>query len=245
LGENNFYKQQVWLYTKDCGEITDKLVNQLQYKESNLVNHFKKYNQCFGGSSISYKPKIKKPFFDLRLFTGLSLTSISVRDYYSLNGNQKHDANFNYRAGITIGLEPEFILPFNKSKWSIIASPSYQQYHNTDRSYSVQYNLIEIPLGLRYYSFLNKNTRLFINAAYAKNLSNSSNLDLGYVNPLKISPGNSVMGGIGFDWRHFSSEIRYVTCYNLLRDYVYWGGHYNRISFIIGVRLYRKTDGTQ
>jgi hypothetical protein len=53
-----------------------------------------------------------------------------VNDYYSGSGNAKFDNKISFR----IGLEAEFILPFNKNKWAVFAEPTYQYYKTEKQS---------------------------------------------------------------------------------------------------------------
>lgn len=82
------------------------------------------------------------------------------------------------------GIENELILPFNRNKWSILLQPTYQYFRDsvtiksnvsTDDLYSIDYQSIELQLGVRYYAFLNENSKLFANILFVNDVNLNGN----------------------------------------------------------------------
>ena len=72
------------------------------------------------------------------------------------------DTDFGNKTNLRIGIETEFILPFNKNRWSILIEPTYQYFKaekreevtNVEggiRDTRVDYQSVDFPVGIRYY----------------------------------------------------------------------------------------------
>jgi hypothetical protein len=260
---NISFKQQLLLHTKDCNTFSQNAIKQLRYNINDLTKFFTKYNQCVGGdrviansgNTVSTGNKLtKRKSFDLKLFTSINYTSVSVEDYRNLGRDKSRSLHYDEKIGLSLGLETEFILPFNKNKWAIVLGANYQHYSAEKKLYnkrsdnnlfdtltfstSIDYKSIEIPVGIRYFCFLNKKSRLAFNIFYIQNNSFGSKIDMDLERPFVISSSGYGFGA-GYEFLNFSSEIRYVKNADLIPDH-YWGAPYSRISLIIGYRLFRR-----
>ena len=47
--------------------------------------------------------------------------------------SETFDLKFDSNTNVSLGIEAEFILPFNKNKWAIIFEPTYQ-YYKTEKT---------------------------------------------------------------------------------------------------------------
>ncbi len=75
-----------------------------------------------------------------------------------------NDLSFGSKISPRLGLELEYILPFNNNRWSILLEPTYQSYAGNESEIALKYSSLEIPFGVRRYFFLKKESTLFINA---------------------------------------------------------------------------------
>lgn len=71
---------------------------------------------------------------------------------------------------------------------------------------NVNSNLIEMPVGVRHYFFLNKNSKLFINASYIFDICSKSTIEYkrtdNSIYNLFESKSNNVLGfGIGYKFK--------------------------------------------
>ena len=174
----------------------------------------------------------------------------------SLNLDKKNQVKF--------GFEIEWGLPFNNNKWGLFIEPTYQSYNsnkkqnvnnslNTLFEATIDYKSIEIPIGLRHYLFLNKNSKIFINSGFVIDVAFSSKTTLKHSNygfsstfPFVLAPKfhnsditNSVnfFIGAGYGFSKFNIEFRYNTSRNLINSFTS-SARYNSFSVILGYQLF-------
>lgn len=244
---NEDYKKQI-LDNLNCGvDLTD--VNNLKYKSSDLVKVFMKYNQCSNSTAINYNQNYeKRDLFNLTVRPGINLSSFEISNSsFVTSESNKFDNKVTFR----IGLEAELILPFNKNKWAIFAEPTYQYYKaekdfvvyqgqasENIRTRSIDYKSIEIPIGIRYYLFLNDKSKLFINAAYNVDFEMNSNIYYDFQS-LKTSSASNFSFGAGYKYNDkFVVEFRTSTKRDLLQNNTIINTGYRTSSLILGYTLF-------
>jgi len=149
---------------------------------------------------------------------------------------------FDKKASWRIGLEGEFILPFNNDKWSIFAEVAYQKYTSEGKfiNYSgslanqeIDYSYLDIAIGPRFYLFLNEKSKFFINLAYIPNLA----LNKEYEN-LEITNSANLGLGIGFKYLDkYGLEVRYGFDRNII-NYQFRYTEYNTLNFIFSYTIF-------
>ena len=235
---NNTFRQQL-LTSINCNNKSVEDVNKINCTKSDLKKYFIDYNKCLGVESTDYSSQIVRDQFNLKLTPGINYSTLSIIDATGYNNVYK--ADFEGRKNIRFGLEAEFVLPFNKNKWGVIVEPNYQTYNSTlmisNKAFLAQYNSLEIPVGLRYYMFLSKDSRFFINALIGKSVVVKSNLNWGF-GPLMASPALDVSMGLGYNFKRISGEVRYCKNRDILNDYVLLQADYSRFLFILGLKLF-------
>ena len=246
IGANNQFKQQLW---KDlqCSSITLNDVERLSYKKNELIKFFEKYYECSNLELTSHIPQASSDWFQVSLRPRVSHSSLSIRS----NPSSSKDTDFGNKLGVGMGLEFEFILPFNKNKWAIILEPTYQSYvadQTKDAANvsggklmaEVAYKSIEIPFGLRHYFFLNDTSKLFLNISYVFDMAIDSSLELKrgdgvIIDDMKVNASNYLAIGAGYKLNDkYSVELRYFTNRTILGDYVFWHSDYKSMSLIFG-----------
>lgn len=243
IAENNRYKEQL---ATDfvCSTPQNLNFDKLEYKKSSLIKRFENYNSCVNTQSIVYDSKDYEYGFNLSLRPGVTFASANIHK------DGEEILNFDNKTGFRIGLEAEYILPFNNGKWSIFIEPTYRNYtsekellyvdFNTIKKYTLvtmEYNSIELPIGGRHYMFLNKNSSFFLNAAIIVDASvfdskiNSSN-EGSY--DLEIKADAAMAFGGGFKFKNkYSIEARYHTA-RKITSYRYITSSYQSFSLIAG-----------
>jgi hypothetical protein len=246
---NNLFRQQLWIDLK-CPTIGMKKLEHLEYKKSSLIDFFIEYNKCDNSDFINYEGKEKKDLFNLTFRMHLNNSSLSVQNS-SINVN----TDFGNEISLGFGVEAEYILPFNKNKWSISVEPTFQYFKSEKTTEvsnvsggkliaTVDYSSIELPLSARHYFFLNTNSKIFINASVVFDFSSKSSIEYkrannSNYNTLEIKGGNNLGFGMGYKFKDkYSLEMRYQTSRNILGDYVYWSSNYNKLSIIFGYSLF-------
>ena len=249
IGENNAFKQQIFSNLK-CQNISLKDVENLDYKLSDLNSFFIKYNECSGSEFINFEKKEKRDLFNVSIRPGLNSSSLSI----SNNLNSTTDTDFGNKLWLRLGVEIEFIMPFNKNKWAFIIEPSYQHYTSEKTitinhfdyiipqyiNLSTDYESIELPIGIRHYLFLNDKSKFFMNGSVVFDFTGKSNIDVGLSPaPLEINTGINLAFGVGYKYNDkYSFEFRYMPDRDIFYNYSYWRSDYDTFSFIVGYTLF-------
>lgn len=239
--KNLGYKSQLWKYLK-CSTFSIKTVEKINYKRRDLVSFFIAYNTCNDHTYETYSKKQKRDFFNLSIRPGINSSSLSIDNFTT--SNPIVTADFDTETSYRFGIEAEFILPFNKNKWAFIIEPTYQSYASTfdfeNDGITVDYASIELPVGVRHYFFLNKNSKIFVNGAAIVDLViGDSALTYNSGRVLEIKPIANFGYGIGFKYKNkYSIEVRNQTNKNLLRSFRFWNSQYRTLSLIVGYSFF-------
>jgi len=243
--KNNSYKQQLWV-DLNCKDIVLNDAKNTDYRKGDLINYFAKYNSCVNSDYVTFEEKHKRDLFNLNIRPGLNISFLSI-DNRLPNMFSSQDIDFGNKLSFRFGIEAEYILPFNKNKWGLIVEPTYQYYKAKkeliSETVSVDYNSIELPFGVRYYFFVNENSKIFINGSYIIDFDlnpKNSKIDFEESNDLIIKPKTNFAFGFGYNYKNkYNIEIRYGISRDLLDNfYFYTDSHYNTISVILGYTLF-------
>ncbi|GAA4893892.1 hypothetical protein GCM10023311_18180 [Flaviramulus aquimarinus] len=225
IKKNNRFKQQL-LMDLNCSLISRKEVENITYKKKELIGLFVKYNNCINPDVVKYEKKKKKGLFNLYIRPGINSSSLSILNSAVSSRNKDYGNTSNFR----LGIETEFILSFNKNKWSVLIEPTYQSFKDED----VDYKSIELPVGVRHYFFLNDSSKIFVNGLFLYDLPMDSKIGL-----LDISSSSNIALGIGYNFnKKYSLELRYHTNRDVLGDFIAWNSEYKTLSFIAGYNLF-------
>lgn len=230
VSTNSYYKQQ--LRTKlYCDKISQKAYNNLEYNEEDLTDFFVKYNNCKGSSSTLVRKTKKRGDFNLNIRPGINFSSLE----YGFGTSISRNKSFENASSIRLGLELEYIFPFNNKKWSMFAEPTYRTYKaDADNDTSAEYNSIEIPLGIRHYLFLNSDSKIFVNGAVQLDLPIDEVV-------YRYEAGSSVNFAFGAGFKYmdrYSIEARYSTTRSLTTDYVSIISEFTNFAVILGYTLF-------
>ncbi|WP_291285216.1 tRNA modification GTPase [Flavobacterium sp.] len=246
IAKNNYFREQLFIDMK-CENILQKEYEFLDYNSTKLLKFFIKYNKCSDTNFATFEPKEKKDVFNLTLRPRLNNSSLSISDHF--------DFKFDSKTNLSLGIEAEFILPFNKNKWTIIAEPTYQYYSGEKSKQTsnlsggevnakVDYKSIELPIGIRHYFFLNNNSNIFVNASLLFDFDLNSKIELtrkdgSLVNKLDVSSRNTLVFGIGGKFRdRYSIEFRYLAGRKILSNYQTWSSSFSTTSIILGYSFF-------
>lgn len=243
IGKNNRFKQQL-ATDLVCSNSKSIDFNKSEYKRSSLIKRFEEYNTCTNADYIVFRRKQSESKFNLTIRPGITSGSASIR-------KQGVELGFDSKGGYRIGLEAEYILPFHNGKWGMFVEAAYRNYTaEKDKSINeafptlrntttvtVVYNSIELPLGVRYYMFLNKDSAVFINGAYVIDISVldssiTSSKESSYNLDFKSEGGFAI--GAGFKFKNkYSIEARYLSPKNII-NYTNVTADYESFSLIAG-----------
>ncbi|MBF4517394.1 outer membrane beta-barrel protein [Flavobacterium sp. ANB] len=249
LKENNYYKQQLNNNVR-LSNTNDREIKNLQYKKADLTKYFLKYNNNDNKTPSRELSKTSEDHFLLKITPGISFVSLTMND----GDMPSTDVKLDNKTSFKIGLEAEYVLPFNKNKWSLFLNPMYQKYENTKdyrrpgpfltsplttRNAEIKYTSIQIPIGLRYYFLLNKSSKIFINTAYSFDVRGKASISFDQNVKNESNSGSNFVFGLGYNFRNkFSAEIRTNTKKELLRDYQSFSAEYKAIDFVFAYSIF-------
>ncbi len=246
ISSNNAYQQELWNNLK-CADITSNSVKNTPYQENRLVSLFKRYNDCVGGESYSFNEKEKRDLFNLSIRIGLRNNTFRME-----RPNLDRELDYGSMLSFRVGLEAEFILPFNNNKWSIVAEPIIQSFKSSTETTNIvatnnfstneatlDYNSIELPIGIRHYFHINSNFKIFANALYSLNLKNTSKIDFDIIGDLELSKVSFGTVGVGFVLKEkINLEIRHGFKRDNLWNSQRFESDYSHTSLIIGYNIF-------
>jgi len=249
VSENNSYKSQLWNILR-CEKIKSNQVRNLKYKRADLIAYFLTYNQvCQNTEALNLdRSQENKDFLNLSLRPGLISSSLRIIN----SSNASRPAQFDNQLNFRLGLELEYVLPYNKNKWSVFIEPTYQSYSGKDNDYvyatdilqndfitSVEttYQSLELPLGFRHHMFLKGDSKLFIDIAYVYDFPINSIIVFKdtFRDDLEIGSKSNLALGLGYAHKgKYSLQLKYYSPRNILENYLNWRAEYQSISVIIG-----------
>ena len=250
IATNYQFKQQLLVDLK-CNEISKKEIENLRYTKKDLEKLFIAYNECTGSNFVNYTSKEKRDLFNLTLRPGVDFKSLSIQI--------PEVTDFGKTVNFRFGIEAEYILPYNKNKWGIIVEPTFQYFKSEKTTElmgsvpdqtrmvtaEVNYQSIELPIGVRYYVFLKDPSKIFINVSYSFHFDLNSNVDF-----IRSSDGSSLysMGitsqstfsfGGGYKYiDKYSVEMRYQMNRDIFSNNSYATSDYKIFSIILGYTLF-------
>lgn len=208
--QNNTYKSQI-LFLNDCENISSLDLQKLNYSEKELTKLFNAYNTCYNENFSNELKVVRKGTFNLYPRIGASFFNGKLEASNNLvaTSSTKYDSKISYR----LGLELEYILPFNNNKWAVSVEPIYTTYSSDDTSdnlikFDVVYKGLSSAFGIKHYMFLpNEKYKLFLNAGMNIPLLTSSDSKVGRVES-KSSTNLYFGGGLNIN-KKISVEARF------------------------------------
>ncbi len=241
---NNQFRQQLYNNVR-CDSMSNSDFEYLTYDKTSLLHHFTKYNNCSGKGVSSYVAKNETSALLIKLMVNGSAASLTIDApvAYSNRHDKINKMIFGY------GLEIEYLLPFDKNKWSLLTSPSYTlfDYNNTrivnngfgdeHLTTTVQYSYFELPLGLRYYMHLNDNTKLFVNGSFVTVFDSKKLLNSDNHGPLAIKSSTNFAVGCGINFhKKLSIELNSNFSRALLNN-TFWSTNYTTLGLKVAYQL--------
>ena len=176
ISDEKYVKQDYHFRQQLLNKMNDSTISienfkKLEYYKKELVNLVKKYNELKGGEYIKTEKNGKqRKKFNFYIRPGISSSSLNViDDAFALTD----DVYIGHQLTFRTGIEAEYILPFNNNKWGVLLEPAFQYFTKEkeidSRLYDrvlAQYKSIELGMGIRHYSFLNKTTKMYINGLF-------------------------------------------------------------------------------
>ncbi|MFA5330462.1 MAG: outer membrane beta-barrel protein [Prolixibacteraceae bacterium] len=184
---NSKFRQQLSFWLK-CNSVTEKRIIETGYNKQSLINILKDYNSCKGTDYTDFNKYKRKGKLYLSVLGGGSLFRFENKDH-GLDSNDVGSRSS--KNSLKLGVDAELRIPFNRNKWGLFSELNYSKYTSkgsalltmvstapsnigvesrVNFSFTTDISMLEIPIGIRYYSFINKENILFYNAAFSYNI---------------------------------------------------------------------------
>ncbi|QOW10247.1 PorT family protein [Kaistella flava (ex Peng et al. 2021)] len=249
IGYNDSYKQQLTT-ALTCGTMNKNQINNTPYQQKNLVDLFTKYNQCSDPNYEVFEVEKKPGKLNLAVRPRVNFASLQLR-----NSTANDLFDFGNTTEFGVGVELEYVFPFNKSKWAVILEPTYRTYKAEmviepyymagNKLFAfADYNSIEFPIGIRYYMFIDSQSKIFINGQYIFDLALDSSLqvrraDESVSQDIDVKAFANFAFGAGYSYKSkYGVEVRYFTSRNIARGYANMNTSYKNISLILSYNLF-------
>lgn len=142
-------------------------------------------------------------------------------------------------------------MPFNKNKWSLFVEPTFQFFSAkkelpfaflVEKKIIVEtnYKSIEVPIGIKRYSFLNDVSKMFIGGSVVLDFNFDSYLrytrtDGAIIKDFIIRTSSSIGFHIGYVYKNnYSLELTYQNNRDFLTTYSNISSKYSTMSITIG-----------
>lgn len=228
-------------FNLECVNFEENIFSSLQYSDKDLLPIFVSYSQCKDITPRIYIDKRKKDLLNLSIKPGISINSFAINQSDFITSSKR---NFEKSLNFKFGVEAEFLLPYNNTKWAIIIEPTFQTYSTEEDTssgikFTFKYQSIEIPVGLRYRMFLNKENILYLNAFFVYDLSLQKELKYGN-SKIEILTLPNILLGLGFKkGEKFTVEYRISTNRHFLTqpdgEFI---SKYSYSSLVLGYNLF-------
>lgn len=233
IQKNNRYKQQLLNFLV-CQDISVTNFKNLNYSRTDLMRIFEKYHDC---KDLEYDVFFvhQKGEFNLAVKAGINYASLKMEQK-----RYERENDFDSRIYPQVGVEFEYILPFINRKAALFTEPTLLIYSSEEEviiatdveipsnpaavggykaQLNLKYNSIDLPIGIRYFMFLNEanSAKIFVNGGvyinYVLNSSTITNHSTSETKDLELNEASQPGFFAGFGYRQsdkFSLEFRYL-----------------------------------
>lgn len=240
---NETYKRQLWANVK-CDQTKMDEVNKLEFNKSSLQKYFSKVNTCDGSTeNVVYNEK--KGIVNIKAVALINSDEIKF-SRGNLNSGLDRKINFG------VGAEIEILLPFNNYKWGLFVEPNFTKYKNEQsikyglnnsltQKVTVDANIIQLPVGARYYFGDSSKSSFYIGAGVnITNIKEDTFIDFENTTDLYFENFTyTLFGTLGYKFKQFSTEFRFNTTNNASPTDGY-EINFNRASLVLKYEFFRK-----
>ncbi|QYA24258.1 hypothetical protein G3I01_01605 [Gramella sp. MT6] len=241
IEENNLYRRQLFDHLK-CNFEKSPVFQEIDYKRDDLIDFFRRYNECKDEDYKDYSKRDNKFEVNLNLRPGINQSTFQL--VFGDRRGSKREFSKVSEIGFRLGVEGEFVLPFNRNKWAFTVEPAYQYFSyeevRYDQEVRVDFSSVEVPIGLRHYLFLNEDSKIFINAAFVPIFNIKSDVYLQHYDDIGLADKPYFSGGIGFKYKNkYSAEFRVGSKRDIIVNReTRWHSDFQTISFIVGYSIF-------
>ncbi len=246
---NNYFQQQL-INEVQCEGINTH-AEGLRYSIKDLSKYIIAYNDCMGSVYEVYFNKSDKGILKFKPVIAVGFGSMDVESGINASGEKLTGPTFR------IGGQVEYLLPFNKYKWSILLDAAYETFkkdatltRSFDADLKVNYSSLNAGFLIRHYFFLNTDSKIFANIGINFNSPTGSEVLFDNTNrnldPVlnSLDSGFNPMFGAGYSVKKLSLELRYdirkVNGHNFVPENydLRWKSNYSLISLSLAYSIF-------
>ncbi|WP_395055868.1 hypothetical protein [Flavobacterium sp.] len=253
IRENNSFQNQILTNVK-CETTLINEILKLDFDEKNLAKHFIKYNEFHKSLLVNYSKNLSKGYYKFILKAGVNFTSGRIDSY--LNSSTPDKVPFKNKNNPVYGLEFEYVLPINKNKWGVFFESSYQKYESegvqyyppyygvsvTPDTWTIKYESIALSLGTKYYMYLNKNSKFFLNVAFNTITVLDSEINKNNYFNLETDLRYMFSYGLGYTYKDRLAIEMKAGAYNVAKDYYYYKVPLSTVSLRLGYTIFNSKN---
>lgn len=251
VAANNQFRQQL-LNEFKCAGISKNDLDDLDYAARAMKEFFIKYNECIKSDYAIHDSPRKLGKIHVSVRPGISIASLLMNN----SKTNSTDMDFGSKQIFRLGVEAEYILPFNKNKWGVIIEPTYKPFKIEAQRPSpdvsggvlaaaVEYSSIELPIGLRHYFFLTEGSKIFVNFSILVDIPmnnphiEQTRADGSLINRFPIKPETNFVAGVGYKFKNrLGVELRIHRKREIMSGYGFWNTEYTTSSLIFGYTIF-------
>lgn len=216
--------------------------DRLKYTKKEIVNYFMQFNNCNGKQiALDFTKKATKSDINIRLKGGIGLGSFELYSFkmYSNDETDVFNPNIQYK----LGVETEYVFPFQKNKWATFAMLSFQNYNasNNKGNYSqkINYTSTQLVMGARHYLFLKNQSKLFASTGIILDFPLNPSFALTPYVDLEFNFDINFFMGLGYVLNDkITLEVQYLFSRNSLSYYESYGSNFNSFGILMGYTLF-------
>lgn len=251
ISTNSLFKQQI-LENLKCNAISFSDIQQIDYKKNELIACFITYNKWRNVEAVLYHGNKNRDKFNFSVKAGVQFSSLYVQNDMQYYDHITFDNKINFRAA----LELEYVLPFNNNKVALYIQPAFQQCKSSGTTVHVtshfdeivdgivDFQSIELPIGVRYYFFLNNKSKIYLNADIIFDFNfgegiriHKSQTPMSYYDSV-VKSNTNFSAGIGYKYQKFLVELNWQTSQNLMKTVPSWVCEYRTWSISLGYSIF-------
>lgn len=242
LTYNKAYLATLWDHLK-CDDISMGKIESLRYTKKDLKRIVSDFNSCKDPQALkTFDDKKTKDVLKLHIKAGAGYSFFDMVNHSDFAAPVS--AETEKKIHPRIGVEFEYYINYRNKGWSVYLSPTYQSYTTKTPllgydDFEINYQSVEIPLGIRKHFYLSETTALMIDAGMVADIPfNSYFIDPDYYWMPEVEKRINFSAGFGFrfkDW--FSFHYQWQAPRDLAR-FSNWGTYYKAMSFMLAYSVW-------
>lgn len=213
--KNNQFRNQLWNDVK-CPTTKMSSLEKLDYSVGDLTRYFQQVNTCLNPQQEATQIVSARKEGKLKISPTIGFATNTIQ----------YERFEESATSIPFGFDFEYVLPTNNNKLSVFVELNYNSVKVEKANFNpislnnkdafAEYSFLEMPAGVRYYFFLNDNSRIFLAGMFAVDITLSSEFNVPRAGSGEFDKTYYKFGGgVGYNYKRLSIEARAFTGHGL------------------------------